>query len=672
MFKLSKSHNLNFLSIHKKSRHIYDDVPFIKNKRFRTKVFRFLRWFTIIAAILLVLGFIIFLTYLSDLKAFYSNVSSGKANIETAVELLLAEKYVEGKQMAGLAQENFQEAVEISEKYGDKFIIRNFSYLHLQAEDLKHLTLSAEILSRAIVDSATFAQSFETVLARKDRNFNQLAVEDKRKLLDIIYKSSPELQGIKANIDLSLLNLDSISYSGILFPFKQKVATIKTKVMKVQSTLEAIIPMTNFVPVVFGYPEKASYLFVLQNSDELRPTGGFIGTYGILETESGDILRFDTHDVYHLDMPVKDSFTRTPPAPLKKYLIDKWYLRDANWSPDWPTSARQIQEFFLAEDALLPPQNKINNFSGQFDGVIAITPELITDLLAYVGPVFVQGEEFNAGNFVDLLQYKVEQEYIKLGINSWHRKAVIGEIVKELKIKLFDLDPQSLYSVLDIFKSSLTEKDILLYFNDVGYQEIAQDRSWTGELMQPQGDYLMVVDANMASFKTDAVIKRGMSYGLAEEGDGRLLANLRLDYSHHGAYDWKTTRYQSYTRVYVPRGSQLISLEGAEAGTQEVYDEQGKTVFAFLLKIDPGKIGNIRLRYRLPRAIEENYQRGQYSIYVQKQPGKDIDDFHVSLTSNSEISAYEPTGFFAEKEKDNISWNTEFSADRQFSIRLEK
>jgi hypothetical protein len=673
MFKLSKDNKLDFLLIHKKSRHIYDDVSFVKNWRFRARLFVFLKYFSIFVIFLAIVGLIFFISYFKDIKAFYENAMSGKDNIEKAVELILAEKYQEGGKMAALADEDFSLAVDLAEKYQGKVGIRHISYFRTQADDLKYLALSAEIISRAIRESAEYANAFETILARKDRNFNQLSTEDKKKLLELIYKSSPELAGIKANIDLALMNLDNISYSGVLLPFRSKLNNIETQLAKVQSGLEAIIPLSNFLPVVFGYPEKATYLFLLQNSDELRPTGGFIGTYGILQTEYGDILRMDTHDIYHLDMPVKDVYGKVPPAPLKQYLgVDKWYMRDSNWSPDWPTSAKLAEKFFYEEDALLPAKDQINNFKGEFDGVIAITPKIITDLLARVGPVYVQGTEFNQDNFVDLLQYKVEQEYMQLGISSWHRKAIIGEVVKELKIKLFDLSPNNLYAVLDVFENNLTEKNILLYFNDQGFEEIARDKGWTGEIISAPADYLMVVDANMASYKTDAVMKRGLRYDVNISG-GQAKSKLLLNYSHHGGFDWKTTRYQTYTRVYVPRGSQLISIKGSEGNKAEVYDELGKTVFAYLLRVEPGAIANIEIEYRLPQVITKNLENNNYSLYIQKQPGKELDELDFSLRADKKIDSYAPTGFFSEQADDySVSWNTELSIDRGFEVRLRK
>ncbi len=674
MFKLSKSHKLNFLSVYKKAKHIYDDASFVKKRRRQIMAFKILKYFSYTVLFFIVIFLVVLFLSFKDIHLFYNSALAGKGNIESSIELILSGEYKKGQNASLSAQENFNKAGQIAEKYNDNIFFKQISYFQLQINDLRYFMLSAEIISKAVAQSAEFAEILEKILVKKDSNFNTLNIEDKKKLLEIIYKSSPELTGIKANIDLAIINLDNIGYSGVLFPFKQKIFEMENKLLKVQGGLETIIPLSHFVPVVLGYPEQANFLFLLQNSDELRPTGGFIGTYGILQTQNGDILRLDTHDIYHMDMPIKDVFSKEPPSALKKYLgVDKWYMRDANWSPNFPSSAEEIEWFYHAEDDLLPAKNQVNNFSDDFDGVIAITPKLITDLLTQIGPVVVDGQEFNQNNFVDLLQYKVEQEYIQLGTSSWNRKAIIGEIVKELKIKLFDLSPEKMYAVLNIFDQNFTEKNILLYFKDMGFQEIAREKNWAGEIKQTDSDYLMVVDANMASYKTDAVITRSIHYNVAQDSSNALIANLKLNYAHHGNFDWKTTRYRTYTRVYVPRASQLIKIKGVKDDEIEVYDEFGKTVFAFFASVEPGDIANIEIDYRLPRSIENHLANKNYALYVQKQPGNDVSQLTVATNFNENIESYLPTGFFANKTNEkSLEWDTELNTDRVFLIELDK
>ncbi|MFA5318027.1 MAG: DUF4012 domain-containing protein [Patescibacteria group bacterium] len=105
------------------------------------------------------------------------------------------------------------------------------------------------------------------------------------------------------------------------------------------------------------------YLILLQNNTELRPTGGFIGNYGILKIKEGRITSLYIDDIYNLDKLAEEKLEIIPPEPLRKYFNrERWFLRDINWSPDFSISAHRAWAMYLLEGG----QEKI-------DGIIAVT-----------------------------------------------------------------------------------------------------------------------------------------------------------------------------------------------------------------------------------------------------------------------------------------------------------
>jgi len=243
MFKLSKSKNLNLLSVYLGAKHIYDDIPYIKRRRRLKRAFFVLKIFLILFLLFFIIGFISFVFYFKDVKNLYTTMVSGKRNIEEAVNLLLNENFEEGKIKAGIAQSDFSQANELAQKYDDNFLIKNISYFNNQINDVLYLTSSAEIISKTIEQSSNYAEAFEKVLANKEKNFNKLSEEEKIALLDILFKSTPDLVGIKANIDLALLNLNYLKFSGILLPYKTKISNLREKLETVKTTLDTIIPL---------------------------------------------------------------------------------------------------------------------------------------------------------------------------------------------------------------------------------------------------------------------------------------------------------------------------------------------------------------------------------------------------------------------------------------------
>jgi hypothetical protein len=568
-----------------------------------------------------ILFLLFFLPTINRFRSFFVAEMSAKTEINEAVNAVKSKDFKTAAKQAEKAQENFIQAGQDLQVISEKPWMKNFFVYRNQIDDLNYLTKTGEILSRAIVNGSLLADRFQTVISSSaSGDFNNLSDQKKQDLFRLAKESAPELNGIKADLNLARLNIEKIHEIGILLPLTSQIKDIDQKLTEANYLLSSVIPITELSGYFVGSPEPARFLIMLQNNDELRPTGGFLGTYGILEVQNGALKSFFAEDVYHLDMPVKDTLDIYPPAPLKDYLkVNRWFLRDANWSPDWPSSARQIEEIYRRE-LILDQKNPLD-----FNGVIAINPSFAADLIDLVGPIKVKNVLYKGDNFQELLQYEVEMSYVKQNISSWDRKEVINDIFAELKKRLFALPSQDYSKIILLVNNNLAEKNIQIYLNNSSGQELIKNFGWAGEIKNPSSDYLMIVDANLAAFKSDAVVGKNWLYSL-ENNDQTLNANLSLKYRHDGKKDWRTTKYRSYTRVLAPLGSTLISLNGAASKVDVIEDKVlNKTIFGFFLMVDTQQSGEITLKYRLPNTIFEQYQAGKYELYWQRQSGSRIE-----------------------------------------------
>src|SRR5574340_1269627 len=117
-------------------------------------------------------------------------------------------------------------------------------------------------------------------------------------------------------------------------------------------------------------------MVLFQTNMELRPTGGFIGSFGLLTFDNGRMSELNVSDVYSADGQLKGHID--PPAPIHDYLGEaNWWFRDSNWDPDFPTSAKRA-EWFLDKE-----------IDQKVDGVFAIDLGLIKDALRLTGPIFL-------------------------------------------------------------------------------------------------------------------------------------------------------------------------------------------------------------------------------------------------------------------------------------------
>ncbi|BFD25006.1 MAG: DUF4012 domain-containing protein [Candidatus Parcubacteria bacterium] len=580
----------------------------------------------ILILLLSVLAIFIFLALslvnkVSVSQDYYNNLTKGKNNLELAFSLVKQGDYPQARLESDSATLAFAEALANLEEIRENPVAANFSPLSASLEDLEAVTKTAEMLSRSFSQASALLENLGPVTWGAE-NFGDLAESEKQAALALLHQAAPELNGLKANLDLALLNLNKIHRVGILLPFEAQISDLKEKLTAADNILDTLLPVARLLPGLAGYPEESNFLLILQNNDELRPSGGFIGTFGLVKIKNGSLGEIITKDVYHLDMPCIDKLFETPPTPVAKYMkVKYWWLRDANWSPDWPTAALQVQKMYLAESACTGPMPQTPT------AVLAINPGLISQLLDFVGPITVNGDVYTSGNFQPLLQYNVEVAYVEEEISSWDRKEIINAIADELRARLFKVSLDRLPELLEIMETTKARRDLQIYFNDPVYQDLISDLGWGGEVKTATGDYLMVVDANLAAYKTDAVMRKNIDYQITK--DGGLVATLKLTYYHEGDFDWRTTRYRSYTRVLVPRGSELINQNGLTDFSTAVDEILDKTIFGFFWSIEPGQNKEVTLSYRLPANINSD----NYQLYFQKQSGSRLN----SLSYRNEV-----------------------------------
>lgn len=514
-----------------------------------------------------------------------------------------------------------------------------------------------------------------------DLEFERLLIsfssKDQRdQLFRVISQNKQDFFAIQKRVDQARQELELLNTGDLSGAFKDKIILAEKLIAQAVGNTEIGLPLAINSPELLGYEGEKTYLLVFQNNMEIRPTGGFIGSYGLVTLLDGEIINLFTDDIYNLDKLSEGKMNILAPKPMQIYNNQKnWFMRDANWSPDWPTSAQQILWFFAEErkNAGLPEI--------AVDGVVAINPELISDLLAIVGPAMAEGVLFKADNFAQDLEFFVEFDYADRGIAKENRKDVIGVIAKQIVDSLYGLPKGDLLKVWLAFKHNIDSKGILVYLVDQELQNYFDQRNWSGQMQNFDGDYLMVVDANLGALKTDQVMLRSISRRLSIDEQGEMIADLEIIYNHQGqSLTDFITRYRTYTRIYVPTDSWFIEAKIIDANGREQYlnlqeddvisEELGKKYLATFLVVEPSQSKTLAIRYRLPQIIKEKYNLGLYKLLVQKQPGTSGHDLKITLDFNQTIKSYHADNIAERFFKNQISWLDNLTIDRQYIIRF--
>ncbi|TSC91559.1 MAG: Uncharacterized protein CEN90_357 [Parcubacteria group bacterium Licking1014_17] len=456
----------------------------------------------------------------------------------------------------------------------------------------------------------------------------------------------------------------------------------KDKLPEFSSYINNAVDYSNLALNFLGERGPVTYLMLMQNNSELRPTGGFPGSYALLTFDKGYLAFVKVDDIYNPDGQMKEKII--PPKQLQG-ITQTWAMRDVGWFADFSASAKKFAEYFEKEDG-----QKVS-------GVFAITPKLITDILKITGPIEMPDYNLTltTDNFVAEVQDVVE--------NKGNRDRP-KQILKDLQPKLFEKfagqGKEQWRDLMTAIIGDVQEKHALAYFKDASLQKAVEKLGAAGAIADSGGDYLQVNFTNIKGSKADAVTENSMKLDVSIVGNNALHM-LSIYRQHNGGdknHKFYNTENSSYVRVYVPRGSTLENIEGESivsikplvkyAGKNftvdpdlaaleatisqpiygaDVFEESGKTVFGFWMNILPKNTQGVRITYKVPLALA--MKNANYNLLWQKQPGTNKDKINYSIEAPDDkiITSNDPLM----RVKETIAFSSsDLETDRQFSVEF--
>lgn len=372
-------------------------------------------------------------------------------------------------------------------------------------------------------------------------------------------------------------------------------------------------------------PEKR-YMIIMQNDKEIRPTGGFMTNYATFKINNGLLQSdFTSKDMYSIDLTLDIidayyDFPDPPEAYTKYLLVERWYARDMNASPDLITSMDQFLVYYNKAGTLAPYEIK------PVDGIIAIDTQVVKEMLEVTGPVTVNGVTYTPDNVVLELE-KIASLELKEQIG---RKKVLGDLMEEMLKNVFESEKYLWSQLIDKGVDLAIRKHIQAYVFDEEAQALVEKYGIGGRIKQDvPGDYSMVVSTNLGGDKTNWFTTKQVKHGLQKEGD-RWLRTVEINYLYErpaAEYQVFERRFKDWVRVYAPIGSEFIGVEGTEDGSL-TDQERNKVWWSGYVEMGPGESKTLTFKYYLPDGVVSD---SEYVLDIQKQAGIDREIHVVSL-----------------------------------------
>ncbi|MDP9211963.1 MAG: DUF4012 domain-containing protein [bacterium] len=307
--------------------------------------------------------------------------------------------------------------------------------------------------------------------------------------------------------------------------------------------------VTAALPDLLGEDEFRRYLVWFQNPAEIRPTGGFVGTLGVLTLDRGAVKDLAVDSIYDVANQANRSIEDEPPDPFRRFARSGdsvWSLQNANWSPDFPSAARRFQHYYE------------RGGGATTDGVAAITITPFVELLEVLGPIEMPeyGYTFTAENFQTTVQ---DDQLERSQADDRDPKRILRDFVPKLLATIGEADETTRAKAVAILADAATRGDLQLFFTRERHQELLGEAKLAGRL-EPAPGRLALVDANIAGYKTSRDVSTELERKVTIAEDGTVSEALTVVREHSGESD--THDNLNYTRLFLPPGSRVTGHDG--------------------------------------------------------------------------------------------------------------
>lgn len=500
--------------------------------------------------------------------------------------------------------------------------------------DLKNGLEAGDYMIQGGKESITAISPYADLIGFKKggTSFVEKSAEDRLQTAVLtLDKIVARIDPISANLEQAEIRLNKINPNRYpkMLKLRDKISGLRNSALGLTTLFVDAKPLLKQLPDILGKDESKTYLVLFQNDKERRATGGFLTSYAIFTIDKGRIKKESSDDIYQLDNSIS-SHPRAPREILAYHKnVSQFYIRDSNLSPDYVESLKLFNSLYEKSS------RKVD-----YDGIIALDSKVLVDLLTIFGDTEAGGIVFSAKEdkrcdcpqvlytLFDVVDRPVN--YVKED-----RKGILGQLMQALLLKILGFSPSRYWGpFIENTLQNLDTKHILVYFPDKNLQQAVEKLNYAGRIRQTDSDYLHVNNVNFAGAKSNLFANEEVESETKFSG-GKVERTVTIEYRNpyphsdcnleRGGLCLNAT-LRNWLRVYVPKGSELVSFRGSETPVK-TYDELGKTVFEGFLRLNPLGKAQATVTYTLPDSVSRN----NYQLLVQKQPSVDTLTFKAVI-----------------------------------------
>jgi hypothetical protein len=368
------------------------------------------------------------------------------------------------------------------------------------------------VLSASIVDLQHLVNAAAYVTLGADRAVGVYAklgmdrptlLRDDRVDLSVLAQTRIETDALLADVTSARAELKKVR-GGLLEPGVDRArAEGLAQLEAVEGRIRPIISFLNLMPNLLGLDRDRTYLVVLTNLAESRPSGGIPEAVVRLRMSDGLVkLQGRPAGIVENLQGTRVSWRALPEDPWRPGMNFTEFA-DANSSPHFPTSG---EELLRAYEAMA---------GGPADGVVSVDPLALRGFLGVTGGLTVPGYgRLTSDNVATLIMRDAYRRWPDRNVRWRHNQALLEALLQEL------FDGRQFLTKAKALGSEGRERHLQVHMRDRQLRQATAAARLDGALAPAAHDYLAAYTRNEDDIRLDFGQQRSIQQRVGLLGDG--------------------------------------------------------------------------------------------------------------------------------------------------------
>lgn len=434
--------------------------------------------------------------------------------------------------------------------------------------------------------------------------------------LDVVNTHWDEIHALERRFDAALQSRTEVDDKNLPGRTLNTLETLDGLLERGENLRDEYFHLFPLLNAAFGAEEDVHYLIMLQSSQELRPGGGFVGTYGTMTVSNGRISSLEISPVGFLNQAYFDTRPEPlpSPAPIGKYLLQwEWFPHDANWSADFPTVAERLNEMYA--DTGWPP----------LAGILAVNDSVVANVLEIIGPYDVtvgdRTETVTSENFLDLIQ--------SLRDGDETHKEFVGELGRSIIDQVLEAEFDTKKEIFWSLRDSANDREVQVSMAEPVLQAEVVNRGWDGALIpDPDLETLVMTIANITGNKSSPMVEvEAFLEVIASPEDDVRRVRWTIEMNHVGDPDGNLEFngfHRTWLQAYLPDAAELVSTSLDPEDPEMVDDPRA---LAWHIELLTGEQRLLTIEFDLPVEADQ--------LLLRRQSGVHNINYHISGDTGS-------------------------------------